>query len=1142
MDKKSIGNDSKQVFQTDSKRRWNRFKWTLRVILAAMALLIIVFVTMFALEDSPNVPFRHDYRPVMTANRPYYKDNKTAKDYQIFRKHFHENKMQNKYMQVASNKRRFVGTGDSVSAKYIAEWSAPNMGIRSAWYVNWDKQSFLSLKQHIKHLNLVIPEWFFINPKTDKLEIQIDRKALHIMQKAGIPIMPMITNNYGTKFQSGAIGRIMHDKQKRKQLINQLIEVCHRYHFVGINLDFEELNINDNDLLTQLVSELSDVFHANNLYVTQDVAPFNEDYDLVKLAKMNDYLMLMAYDEHSAGSAPGPVSSQQYIEKATDWAARNIPNDKLVLGLAAYGYDWTKTEGGTTVSFNQTMAVAQDAEAKIHFDDDTYNLDFSYMDTNSNMLHQVYFTDAATLFNTMRFGNAYHLTGYGLWRLGTEDNRIWQFYGKDMAYENVAKMNLKKMMQIRGTSTVNYVGSGEVLDVESEPHDGKISITVDKNDGIIAEEYYDRLPSMYTVDKLGYAKDKELLLTFDDGPDARWTPTILRILKKYHVPASFFMVGIQMEKNLPLVKEVYDNGHTIGNHTFTHHNITENSEQRTFAELKLTRMLIESITGQSTVLFRAPYNADSDPTGRDEIDPMLLASKRDYIFVGESVDPDDWQPGVTADQIYQRVIDGVHREDGHIILLHDAGGVTRKPTLKALPRIIRQLQHEGYHFISLEQYLGMKRSALMPAVPKGKTYYAMQANLSLAELIYHVIDFITALFLVFLVLGFMRLIFMYILMIREKRLENHRHYPALTADNAPQVAIIVPAYNEEVNVVRTLQNLKQQDYPNFSIIFVDDGSKDQTLAHVQATFAEDNIIRIFTKKNGGKASALNYGISLCDADYVVCIDADTQLKPDAVRLLMQHFLLDDNGRIGAVAGNVKVGNQRNMLTRWQAIEYTTSQNFDRMAYSNINSITVVPGAIGAFRKDAILQAGGFTTDTLAEDCDLTMNIAMQGYTIENENDAVAMTEAPENIHQFVKQRTRWCFGVMQTFWKHRSSLFSHKHKGYGYWALPNMLVFQYIIPTFSPLADIMMLFGLFTGNAQQIFLYYLLFLVVDSSVSIMAYLFERESLWVLLWIIPQRFFYRWIMYYVIFKSYFKAIKGELQTWGVLHRTGHLNMP
>ena len=192
-------------------------------------------------------------------------------------------------------------------------------------------------------------------------------------------------------------------------------------------------------------------------------------------------------------------------------------------------------------------------------------------------------------------------------------------------------------------------------------------------------------------------------------------------------------------------------------------------------------------------------------------------------------------------------------------------------------------------------------------------------------------------------------------------------------------------------------------------------------------------------------------------------------------------------------------------------------------------------------KEAMEKAGYFTTDTLAEDCDLTMRIIEAGYVIENENHAVAMTEAPENIRQFVKQRTRWCFGVMQTFWKHRRNLFRSRYKGFGLWALPNMLVFQYIIPTFSPIADVLMLAGLFSGNAWQIFIYYLIFLIVDASVSIMAFIVERESLWTLLWIIPQRFFYRWIMYYVIFKSYFKAIKGELQQWGVLKRTGNVKI-
>lgn len=1130
----------RQVFQTDSRRRWSRFKWSIRFIATIIALLLIVFVTMFAMEGSPNMPFRHDYRSAMTASKPFMKDNKAATTYRATRDRFLERRMHNSYMEDYRHDRRFVGHGDKLTQKFINEWSDPRIGVRAAWYVNWDARSLRSLKHGMKQLNMVLPEWFFINPKTCKLEARVDKKALREMRKAGVPIIPMLTNNYGGDFSPKAIGRIMRDKTMRREFINSLLQTYHRYHFAGINIDLEELDINDNALLTNFVADLYRLFHDNNMYVTQDIAPFNDDYDVQQLARYNDYLFLMAYDEHNSTSQPGDIASQHWVERATDWAAKNIPNDKLVLGLAAYGYDWPQGDEGQTVSYDQTIASALDAGAKIQFDDDSYNLSFSYVD-DDNQLHHVFFDDAATLFNLMRFGVTYHLAGFGLWRLGTEDHRLWNFYGKDLAWEQVKRWNMNKVMHLSGYDDVNFVGSGEVLDVESEPKEGKVRLAMDADDQLIAEENYLRLPSTYTISKLGHCGSKELLLTFDDGPDARWTPHVLRTLKKYHVPGAFFMVGLQMEKNLPIVKKVYDAGYTIGNHTFTHHNMIENSEGRTYAELKLTRMLIESITGHSTILFRAPYNADADPTQHEEIEPMILASHRNYLFVGEEVDPDDWQPGVTADEIYHRVIDGVHHGDGHIILLHDAGGVTRKPTLAALPRIIETLQKEGYRFISLEQYLGMSRAQLMPALPKGETYYAMQANLTLAEIIYHASDFLTALFVVFLVLGFLRLGFMYYLMVKEKRLERRRNYPALTKENAPHVSIIVPAYNEEVNCVRTVETLLREDYPSFDIIFVDDGSKDHTLECIHQAFDGNSRVRILGKPNGGKASALNYGIAHTDADFVVCIDADTQLRPDAVSKLMQHFLLDKEHRIGAVAGNVKVGNQRNMLTRWQAIEYTTSQNFDRMAYSYINAITVVPGAIGAFRKEAIVKAGGLTTDTLAEDCDLTMRINEAGYVIENENYAVAMTEAPENVRQFVKQRVRWCFGVMQTFWKHRSSLFNPKKKGFGLWAMPNMLIFQYIIPTFSPLADVMMFIGLFSGNALQIFLYYLLFLAVDASVSIMAYIFEHESLWVLLWIIPQRFFYRWIMYYVLFKSYLKAIKGELQSWGVLKRTGNVKM-
>lgn len=358
----------------------------------------------------------------------------------------------------------------------------------------------------------------------------------------------------------------------------------------------------------------------------------------------------------------------------------------------------------------------------------------------------------------------------------------------------------------------------------------------------------------------------------------------------------------------------------------------------------------------------------------------------------------------------------------------------------------------------------------------------------------------------------------------------------------PPVSIIVPAYNEEVNAVNTVTNLLQQDYPSLEIIFVDDGSKDDTFKKISAVFNDHPQVKVFTKPNGGKASALNFGIAPSNCEYVICIDADTQLKHDAVTQLMKYFSLSKS--IGAVAGNVKVGNVKNVLTRWQSIEYITAQNFDRRAFDLINGITVVPGAIGAFKKEAIEKAGEFTTDTLAEDCDLTIRVLRAGYTVRNCTEAIAVTEAPETLKQFMKQRFRWSYGIMQSFWKNRDACFKPKYKSLGLVALPNVLVFQILLPILAPLADAMLVFSLIWNkhnpeSLHKIGLFYGIFLLLDLLVGILAFSFEKEKPGKLIWIIPQRFVYRQLMYIILFRAIKKAIKGESQGWGVLTRTGNV---
>ena len=1136
----------KQVFQTSDVKRWMRFRWTMRTISFILILLVAALVVMLFIEKNPRLPFNRNYRSIISASKPYLQENKLSKEYRGFRDFIKDKKIYTNYAREKQNRNKqffyskSLLKNNSLNNFTNKSWQQFPAGIRSAFYVAWDPQSLFSLKKNIANLNLVIPEWFFIDPKADTVRTDMDPAGYEVMKKSGVPIMPILSNNFDREFRSDALSRILHDPKKRKTVIDNVLNQCLQHHFIGVNIDFEDINENSDEYLIQFIKEMAQTFHAKGLLVTQDIMPFNNDYNVSELAKYNDYLFLMAYDEHSSDGKPGPISSQKWIEAAVDDLAKKIPNEKIILGLGAYGYDWPAKEGvDPAVTYQQALSRANASKASIDYNNDTYNLSFSYIG-NDNVTHDVYFTDAATQFNSMRFGSPYGLAGFALWRLGSEDNRLWKYYASNLSNEGIKNFKFNVLENVSTTNDVDYVGDGEILDVLNTPHQGKIHLQIDSVDNLISEQQYIQLPSAYQVQKYGQGTPKQLVLTFDDGPDDRWTPNILNTLSKYHVPAAFFVLGLQSEKNLPILKREYKEGHEIGNHTFTHQNIAKISPDRAKIELKLTRILIESVTGSSTILFRAPYNADSEPSTMEEIIPVALARKQNYLDIGENIDPEDWEEGITSQEIVKRVLDGVHEGRGNIILLHDAGGETRQPTVDALPIIIQTLQKEGYQFTNLATLLGKTKDELMPPVPKGSGFYIMQFNLVLATAIYWFSNFFYALFLIFVFLGLLRLIIMVILMLRERKREKNELKNFIEIKDFPLVSIIVPAYNEEVNAVSSIKNLLQQDYPNFNIIFIDDGSKDNTFQLVSEAFVNHPVIKIFTKPNGGKASALNYGISQTSADYIVCIDADTKLYPDAVSKLMLHFLNPINGKnIGAVAGNVKVGNEVNLLTKWQAIEYTTSQNFDRRAYANINAITVVPGAIGGFRREAIEKAGGFTTDTLAEDCDLTIRILRTGYIIENENNSIAITEAPEKTKQFIKQRTRWSFGVMQTFWKHRDTLFNKKYKGLGFWAIPNILIFQFIIPFFSPLADLFMIFGLFSGNAVKIGIYYGIFMLVDISISVVAFIFEKEKPFKLIWLIPQRFVYRWIMYVVLFKSFLKAIKGELQQWGVLKRTGNV---
>ena len=1157
---------SSQIFHTNSPSRWKRVKWTSRVIIVIVLFAVLVVVLAIMLARNPTATLSPGIysgnNDSVTLSTYHNKKIKGFKDFLLTR-------------EKEENKKRDSAIFNKTSGAFI----------RAAFYTPWSgSKSLPSLERYGDKINVIFPEWFFIDEKNSRIETRIDSAGLSQMRKKNLRIMPMLTNFNSFKkdkngelrpdFDGSLIHTILNDTIKQQKFIQQIVDTLLAYHFQGINVDFEEITETTNLPLTRFQKKLYTALHAQNLIVTQDVSAMNDDYDFEKLSAYNDYVILMAYDQYSNSSGPGPICDQKWVEEAVDQAAKKMDSRKIILGLAGYGYDWTSwtNKDGTVEKevYDRTYAEAIDqariARASIDFDNDNYNLHYSFTEkmydsSSPTIKHDVWFTDAATTFNVMRFADEYGLAGSALWRLGSEDPRIWTYYSLDLNNISVGKspfdFNLLSSIPINPNQKPSWVGQGggEILNILGSPQEGKIKLEIDSAEQLISEQVYTQLPSGYVYEKSGedttpIGPGHKIILTFDDGPSEYFTPKILDILEREKVPATFFVVGMESEKNLSVLKRIYKDGFEIGNHTFTHHNIATMGPDRAEIEMKATRLMIEAVTGHSTILFRAPYNADSEPQTFDEIEPLARSKKDNYITVGESIDPNDWDPNNNADSIVARTIRLAESGNGNIILLHDAGGESRQSTVEALPRIIKYFKDKGCQFTTVADLMGKTKDQVMPPVKKD---WEVIFEYGVLEVVYWMGKIIFSLFLVGIFLSIGRMVLMALLAWLQKRRESkeQRSFPMGLVSPAPLVSIIVPAFNEEVNSIRTIESLLQQDYPNMQVIFVDDGSKDNTFSIVQQQFAGNEKVKVYTKANGGKASALNTGVEYAEGDYIVCIDADTQLKKDALSLLMRKFFVlnERDGKhqvVGAVAGNVKVGNEINMITKWQSIEYITSQNFDRRAFDYLNCITVIPGALGGFRKDAVVKSGGFTSDTLAEDCDLTMRLHRNGYIIRNCNDAISYTEAPETMRQFMKQRFRWSFGVIQCFWKHRDAVFNPRYKNFGMIALPHILIFQMILPFLAPLADLVLLVSLLSAalniipiSAGHILLYYLIFSLVDMAGAALAFAYEKEDYKKLLWMIPQRFIYRQLMYYILFKSFNKALKGELQGWGALKRTGNV---
>ncbi|HMC51493.1 MAG TPA: bifunctional polysaccharide deacetylase/glycosyltransferase family 2 protein [Acidimicrobiales bacterium] len=615
---------------------------------------------------------------------------------------------------------------------------------------------------------------------------------------------------------------------------------------------------------------------------------------------------------------------------------------------------------------------------------------------------------------------------------------------------------------------------------------------------------------------------RTVALTFDDGPDPRWTPQILALLERHHIPATFFVVGSRVLAHPGLVRREIHEGNAVGSHTFVHADVAALPAWQRNLELTLTQSALASAAGIHTGLFRPPYSSEPGAVTARQLRAWRAIGRQGYLIVLADRDAEDWRrPGVA--RILANAAPDAGR--GTVIMMHDAGG-DRSETVAAAEQLVTSLQAQGYRFTTVPGLLGLAPAAGDVTIGNGPRLQGiMVASAARAGSLTVSGLRLLAWPIAALILGRCLLLWLFA---RRHRADPSRRRtdPAFT----PPVSIIVPAYNEAVGIATAVRSLASSDYPFVEVIVVDDGSTDGT-AGIVAKLGLPNV-EVVSQPNSGKAAALNAGIRLAHNGIIVTVDGDTAFEPDTVRWLVQPFA---DPRVGAVSGNTKVSNRRGILGRWQHTEYVMGFNLDRRLYDILECMPTVPGAVGAFRREVLEQVGGVSTDTLAEDTDLTMAVVRSGWRVVFEERARAWTEAPSTISALWKQRYRWSYGTLQAMWKHRGAL--REGGPLGRRGIPYLLLFQVLLPVLAPVIDLYALFGLVSSRPAPLVLYWVVLNLLGLVLALYSFRLDHEPAGPL-WSVPlQQFVYRQLTYLVVIQAAVTAVLGSRLRWHKLERTG-----
>lgn len=1029
-------------------------------------------------------------------------------------------------------------------------------------YTNNRFESYVSLRENLDNLDTVffnlltfargndssLTTVFSNNPNTEEALQYVNSYSPKLKKILTLSDINYDKGEWEPRDTSALLHDLLDQPESFSKFADEVVVQVKRNNFQGLAFDIREKGLPPEKIkiYENLLATIRTKANTEKIPVYSFLPLRNSDVFFNIHSRNSDITVISFYNK--PGFDPTPITSTDENISLLYSIIRNNPDLNYYLLMPSLSQEYLISKGETVWRNALTMSdvgeIIKKYSLNINTDDTSLSSYIEYTDEN-NMKHKIYLADSVTLFNQLSQLTA-NLSkqpmALGIEQMGYEEPNSWKILNSPTQQERLQYITTEFAFD----TFVDKTGRGEMYRILNPLQYGTRQIRFDA--GKIVSQSISSFPKRMKIERFGY-KDKKIVLTFDDGPDPNYTPKILDILNDKGVKAAFFVIGENSAQNPDILNRIVNEGHTLGNHTWSHPR-THNLDSSTLnSEITSTTNIIREVTNTTPRYFRTPFRDTDTIYTLSDVNSIEIINRNGLIPSEYDVDSKDWETK-DKDQILERILTKIDTDGGSQILLHDGGDYNREATVDALPLLIDELRKRGYQIVSLEQMEdNFDFATASRKIFSTQEFLTKKIGLLLSN---NILGWLSIILLLCLCIATVRTIIFVFGVVKRAVQRSSKLLPF-----TPHVSVIIPCYNEQEVVCKTVDSILTSYYPNFEIIVVDDGSKDKTLEKLNTWFGSNKKVKIYSIANGGKAHALNFGISKSRYDFIVCLDADTIFAQNTIKNLMRHF---QNDGVGGVAGNVQLGNNRNLLTVFQKMEYIFSQNFDKSAQEGLDCITVIPGAVGAWRKSVLLSVNGFESDTLAEDTDTTIKVLKSGYKIKYDKNAISMTEAPETLKAFFKQRFRWQYGTLQVLFKHKELMFSRSSGYLGLFTFPAMLL-SYVFTLLSPLTYLVPIFYgikyllsllypiIFLWSAQDIRTIQTLVLVggVYFVVEFILYTYAifvdktKHKVRLILLYPIQILIYRQLLWFVTVSVIFRAVKGSAVGWGHLKRTGNVSL-